>query len=81
LYAFSDDGPCKCLVLELCTGGALDSRLFGGCVSGGWRGPPPLKWAHRVRIAHEIALALAHLHSLHPPVLHRGQSPSGLFHQ
>jgi hypothetical protein len=64
LFAFSSDGPSKCLVLELCTGGALDTRL---------RQPAPVAptWQHRVRIARQVALALAHLHSIVPKIVHR----------
>ena len=59
MLAISDDGPCKCLVLELCTGGALDTRL--ACK--GEPRPVALAWQHRVRIAYGIASALTHLHS------------------
>jgi serine/threonine protein kinase len=68
LLAISDDGPCKCLVLELCTGGALDRRL--SCqASGAQPAPEPLPWQQRVRVAFGIASALSHLHSL--PMVHR----------
>jgi serine/threonine protein kinase len=66
LFAFSTDGPQRCLVLELCTGGALDTRLE--CKDGKH---PPLQWQHRLRIAHDIARAVEHLHTLKPPMLHR----------
>jgi serine/threonine protein kinase len=70
LLAFSTDGPSRCLVLELCTGGALDTRL--ACKAVG-EGPPPepLKWTGRLAIAVGIASALAHLHSHRPQLLHR----------
>jgi serine/threonine protein kinase len=67
LFAISDDGPCKCLVLELCRGGALDTRL--ACQ--GEPRPAPLPWQQRVRIAFGIASALKHLHSMVPPMIHR----------
>ena len=70
LFAFSIDGPHRCLVLELCTGGALDNRL--ACRATGVQAPPaPLPWKHRVQIAREVALALVHLHSLEPAMVHR----------
>jgi serine/threonine protein kinase len=71
LLAFSTDGPQRCLVLELCTGGALDARIACRPLAG--HAPPtPLPWQHRVRLALEIAEALAYLHSLKPePMIHR----------
>jgi serine/threonine protein kinase len=66
LFAFSGNGPERCLVLELCTGGPLDTRLK--CDDGKH---PPLQWQHRLRIAQDIACAVEHLHSLTPPMLHR----------
>ena len=82
LFAFSTDGPSRCLVLELCTGGALDTRLAckpapsdgSGSGSGNGSGsgaPQPLQWAERLHIATGIASALVHLHTLSPPMLHR----------
>ena len=65
LFAYSVDGPRRCLVLELCTGGSLDVRL--ACA----RGEAPLQWDHRLRIAVAIGRALEHLHCLDPPLLHR----------
>jgi serine/threonine protein kinase len=62
LLAFSTDGACRCLVLELCSGGALDGRLERGH-------PRPLAWPLRLRIALDIASALVHLHKAR--VLHR----------
>ena len=54
LLAFSSDGPQRCLVLELCSGGALNERL--ACKAAAGRAPPvPLTWQERVRIAHGIA--------------------------
>jgi serine/threonine protein kinase len=71
LFAYSTDGPQHCLVLELCTGGALSERL--ACrASGGRAPPPPLTWRHRVRIGIGIARALEHLHTLKPQaMIHR----------
>jgi hypothetical protein len=71
LFAFSTDGPNRCLLLELCSGGALDTRLRCLAVSAGAAPPAPLQWRHRLRIALDIARALAHLHSQEPPILHR----------
>ena len=70
LFASSTDGPQRCLVLELCTGGALDTRLARKA-EGLLPRPPPLQCDIRLRIACEIAAALAHLHSLDPPTIHR----------
>jgi serine/threonine protein kinase len=53
LFAYSTDGPQRCLVLELCTGGALDQRL--ACKPGAAQ--PPLSWQARVRIAAEVCVA------------------------
>jgi hypothetical protein len=77
LHAFSTDGPQRCLVLELCSGGSLESRL--ACVAVG-QGPvpEPLGWRHRVAIALGIAQALKHLHSLRPQMLHRDMKASAL---
>jgi serine/threonine protein kinase len=79
LLAFSTDGPNRCLVLELCAGGALDIRLActdragPGTAAGSLAtaAAAALGWRHRVRIAVEVARALAHLHSQQPPLLHR----------
>ena len=71
LFAFSTDGPNRCLLLELCSGGALDTRLRCRAVSAAAAPPAPLQWRHRLRIALDIARALAHLHSQEPPILHR----------
>ena len=67
MLAISDDGPCKCLVLELCAGGALEARL--ACK--GEPQPAPLPWQQRVHIAFGIASALSYLHSLVPQMIHR----------
>jgi serine/threonine protein kinase len=64
LFAFSTDGPQLCLVLELCDS-ALDKRI--ACAEGA----APMTWQHRLQIAHDVASALLHLHSMTPPMLHR----------
>ena len=70
MLAFATDGPRRCLVLELCTGGALNDRL--ACRAEGRVAPPPLPWQHRVQIALGVAEAVVHLHSQAPsPVIHR----------
>jgi hypothetical protein len=69
LLAFSEDGPSRCLVLELCTGGALDTRL--ACKP---PAPAPLGWQTRVHIALGVARALDHLHGLTPQMIHRQES-------
>jgi serine/threonine protein kinase len=56
LFAFSTDGPNRCLVMELCTGGALDDRIIRKAPGGNV--PPPLEWQHRVQILLDIGLAL-----------------------
>ena len=53
LFAFCTDGPQRCLVLELCTGGALDQRL--ACKPGAAQ--PPLSWQARVRIAADVCVS------------------------
>jgi serine/threonine protein kinase len=69
LLAFSTDGPSRCLVMELCTGGALNDRL--ACRAEGRMALPPLQWQHRLQIALSIAEACVHLHVQDPPVIHR----------
>jgi serine/threonine protein kinase len=49
----AEDGGA--LVLEYLAGGTLADRLHGGAAA-------PLPWAHRMRIAHDVACALEHLH-------------------
>ena len=66
LLAFSEDGPSRCLILELCTGGALDDRLACKAPSA-----EPLVWQHRVHISLGVARALDHLHGLTPQMIHR----------
>jgi hypothetical protein len=73
LYAFSTDGPNRCLVLELCTGGALNDRL--SCKAQVGSAPPlPLRWQQRVQIALGILQALEFLHGLTPQMIHRQTS-------
>ena len=81
LFAFSTDGPNRCLLLELCAGGALDTRLRCRAVSAGAAPPAPLQWRHRLRIALDIARALAHLHSQEPPILHRDMKVRQTLHE
>jgi serine/threonine protein kinase len=69
LFAFSVDGPQRCLVLQLCAGGALNDRLRATV-------PEPLLWQQRVRITLHILLALEYLHSLTPQMIHRQESYS-----
>jgi serine/threonine protein kinase len=79
LFAFSTDGPNRCLVLELCTGGALNDRLSCKCKAG--QAPqPPLRWQHRVQIALGILQALEFLHGLTPQMIHRQDSCSPPHH-
>ena len=72
LFAFSSDGPQRCLVLELCAGGSLDGRLRRAAVA------VALIWEHRVRIAQQVARALVYLHSLVPPMIHRQEAVRSL---
>ena len=70
LYAFSTDGPNRCLVLELCTGGTRSDRL--SCTAQVESAPlPPLRWQQRVQIAQDILQALEFLHGLTPQMIHR----------
>ena len=63
------------LVYELMPNGSLETHLFGweggrSANAGGARGPVPLGWRHRVRIAAEVASALLFLHSAPTPIVH-----------
>jgi serine/threonine protein kinase len=73
LFAFSSDGPQRCLVLELCAGGSLDGRLRRAAAAA-----VALTWEHRVRIAQQVARALVYLHSLVPPMIHRQEAMRSL---
>ncbi|CAN6277285.1 unnamed protein product [Urochloa humidicola] len=56
LLAYSDDHEeGGALVLEYLAGGTLADRLHGGVGA-------PLTWAQRMRIVHDVACALEHLH-------------------
>jgi serine/threonine protein kinase len=67
LYAICFNGPSRCLVLEYMDGGALDER-----VANKGNKYPLLEWGERARVLHHVALALSHLHSLKPLIIHRG---------
>jgi serine/threonine protein kinase len=71
LFAFSTDGPQRCLVLELCVGGTLSERLACKPSADGSAPPRPLLWRHRVQIAVGVASALEYLHALTPQQIHR----------
>ena len=55
LLAVSMDGAKLCLVLPLCHGGALDSRL---------KKIPPLTWLQRLQVIVAISRALLYLHEM-----------------
>uniref|UniRef100_A0ACD5Z9F3 Uncharacterized protein n=1 Tax=Avena sativa TaxID=4498 RepID=A0ACD5Z9F3_AVESA len=58
LLAYSDDhDEGGALVLEYMPGGTLADRLHGSATA-----TPPLTWRHRMRILHDVAVALEHLH-------------------
>jgi serine/threonine protein kinase len=62
------------LVLQYLAGGTLADRLHGGATA-------PLSWAHRMRIVHDVACALEHLHDAstgQPPVVHGDVSASNV---
>ena len=68
LLAVSADGPQRrrCLVLELYSGGALDKVIETN--------PTPQAFIPRQQLQAAVAIgrALAHLHLLSPPMIHRG---------
>ena len=62
------------LVLEYVAGGTLADRLHGGATA-------PLSWPQRMRIVHDVACALEHLHDASagaPPVVHGDVSASNV---
>ena len=51
LLGYSTDGPTRCLIFELCTGGDLQARLEGTAIDPNTKAPyPPLTAAHRIII-------------------------------
>ena len=60
--------PYLCIVTELMPRGELGTVLGG----------PALPWATRLAIAEGTATGMAHLHSLHPPVIHRDLKPGNI---
>ncbi|KAF8676755.1 hypothetical protein HU200_046804 [Digitaria exilis] len=82
LIAYSDDHEeGGALVLEYLAGGTLADRLHGGASAT----TPLLPWAHRMRVVHDVACALEHLHDASssgtggaPPVVHGDVSASNV---
>ena len=74
LLAASFDGPWRCLVLEYMDAGALDDRLMNTDL-------PVLQWQDRARILLHVARGLVYMHSLDPPVIHRGVKSSNVLLQ
>jgi hypothetical protein len=77
LLGYSIDGPSRCLVFELCTGGDLQARLDGTAIDPDTKAPyPPLTAEHRIVIFAELARALEYLHNgCTPRVVHRDVKP------
>jgi serine/threonine protein kinase len=71
LLGVSTDGGRRCLVLEYCPGGGLDTRLKLDRELMESGQAATLGWGQRLQIAVGIARALAHLHSLTPAMIHR----------
>ncbi|XP_016574725.2 LOW QUALITY PROTEIN: U-box domain-containing protein 35 [Capsicum annuum] len=64
---------CGCLVYEYMQNGSLEDRLTRK------NNTPPLPWFDRVRIAWEVASALAFLHNTKPkPIIHRDLKPANI---
>ncbi|KAJ1277476.1 hypothetical protein BS78_04G006700 [Paspalum vaginatum] len=75
LLAYSDDHEeGGALVLEYLAGGTLAERLH----LHGASNTPPLPWPHRMRVLHDVACALEHLHGGAPPVVHGDVSASNV---
>ncbi|XP_037423369.1 U-box domain-containing protein 35-like isoform X1 [Triticum dicoccoides] len=70
-------GACPehgCVVYEYMESGSLDDALHHRR-----NGTPPLAWYDRVRIAWEVATAVAFLHSARPdPIIHRDLKPANI---
>lgn len=66
MLAVSDDGPRRCLVLELCGGGSLHKRL------------KELSCLQRLEAAGAVGSAVVYLHTLNPPVIHRDLKPTNI---
>ncbi|XP_065871716.1 U-box domain-containing protein 35-like [Euphorbia lathyris] len=69
-------GACPdncCLIYEYMENGSLEDRLFR------LNNTPPIPWFERVRIAWEVASALAFLHNAKPkPIVHRDLKPANI---
>ncbi|KAM3207162.1 hypothetical protein ACQJBY_062400 [Aegilops geniculata] len=70
-------GACPergCVVYEYMENGSLDDALHHRR-----NGTPPLAWYDRVRVAWEVATAVAFLHSARPdPIIHRDLKPANI---
>uniref|UniRef100_A0ACD5VAU2 Uncharacterized protein n=1 Tax=Avena sativa TaxID=4498 RepID=A0ACD5VAU2_AVESA len=74
LLAYSDDhDEGGALVLEYMPGGTLADRLHGSANT-----TPPLTWRHRMRILHDVAVALEHLHGAATAIVHGDLSASNV---
>ncbi|XP_047321779.1 U-box domain-containing protein 32 isoform X2 [Impatiens glandulifera] len=63
---------CRSLVYEYLDKGNLEDRLACQGKS------PPLSWKIRMKIAREICMVLAFLHSSRPPIIHGNLKPSNI---
>ncbi|KAM0843042.1 hypothetical protein ACQ4PT_057984 [Festuca glaucescens] len=71
LLAYSDDHEeGGALVLEYMSGGTLADRLHGATTQ--------LTWGHRMRVVHDVALALEHLHGAATAIVHGDLSASNV---